>query len=472
MYDLIVIGAGPGGYPAALEAAALGKRVAVVEQNALGGTCLNRGCIPTKTLLHSSALYHECNTAARFGVQCDAVAVDYPALWAHKDATVASLRGGIAQHFKKSKIDHIAGRATVLDAHTVSVVPTPPDDPAAPYDAAPLQLEGEYLLIATGSAPAIAPIPGVNLPNILTSDDVFDRNLLGTTPETPFGSVIVIGGGVIGMEMTTIYTNLGCRVTVLEGLDRILATLDKEIAQNLKMILKKRGATIVTGAMVQEITAEDGGQLTCHYTEKGQDKTVTADGILLSTGRSATTNGLFAPALGAQLQFTRGYLDTDAHFQTAVPSIYAIGDVRGKTQLAHIATAEGAAAIAAMFGQAQTQNLSLVPACVYTDPEIASVGLSADEAKAAGTAVVTGKYIMSVNGKSVLSLQERGFIKLVADADSRKLLGAQLMCARATDMIGEITIAIANELTVEQMRAAIRPHPTFAEGIGEALAQM
>ncbi len=462
-FDCIVIGAGPGGYPAALQAAALGKRVAVVEQGELGGTCLNRGCIPTKTLLHASNLYAEALHAARFGVECGSPSMNYPALWAHKDATVATLRSGIATQFAKSKITHITGRATVQDAHLVSV--QLPDGTVAEY-------QGAFILIATGSAPAIPPIAGVQQPNVLTSDDIFNRNLLGQTSETAFASVVIIGGGVIGMELASVYSALGSQVTVLEGLERILAPFDKEIAQNLKMILKKRGVQIIAPAMVQEIRSAQ-GRLSCIYQEKGVEKTITAEGILLSTGRVATTAGLFAPALAQQLTFTRGYVDTNAQFQTALPSIYAIGDVRGKVQLAHTATAEGAAAIAAMFGTAGGhQNLALVPSCVYTEPEIACVGLTADAAKAAGIASITGKYIMSVNGKSVLSLQERGFIKIVADAQTRRILGAQLMCARATDMIGECTLAIANGLTVEQMLAAIRPHPTFAEGIGEALEKM
>ncbi len=273
------------------------------------------------------------------------------------------------------------------------------------------------------------------------------------------------------MEMATIYSNLGCTVTVLEGLDRILAGFDKEIAQNLKMILKKRGVNIITAAKVQEIT-QDGENLRCIYTEKEQQKEISAEGILVSTGRKATTAGLFAPALEAQLAFERGYLQTDEHFQTAVPSIYAIGDVRGKIQLAHMATAEGEVAINAMFATPEIggKNLALIPSCVYTQPEIACVGLTTDQAKAEGRAVITGKYIMSVNGKSVLSLQERGFIKIVADQETRRVLGAQLMCARATDMIGELTLAIAAQLTIEQCRDIVRPHPTFAEGIGEALA--
>ncbi len=462
-FDCIVIGAGPGGYPAALQAAALGKRVAVIEQGALGGTCLNRGCIPTKTLLHASEAYLSAQQASRFGVQCSAIAVDYPALWAHKDETVASLRSGIAQQFAKRKITHITGRATVQDAHCVSVAL--PDGTKAEY-------QGEYILIATGSAPAIPPIKGVQHSNVLTSDEVFNQNRLGAGGAQPFASVVIIGGGVIGMEMATIYSNLGCQVTVLEGLARILAPFDKEIAQNLKMILKKRGVQIIAPALVEEILPTQAG-LTCIYQEKGVQKSVSAEGVLLSVGRVATTEGLFAPALAAQLSFARGYLDTNEQFQTALPSIYAIGDVRGKVQLAHVATAEGAAAIANMFGTAQAhQNLALIPSCVYTEPEIASVGISADEAKAAGIAVITGKYIMSVNGKSVLSLAERGFMKIVADATTRRVLGAQLMCSRATDMIGECTLAIANELTVEQMLRAVRPHPTFAEGIGEALEAM
>ncbi len=463
MYDLIIIGAGPGGYPTALKAAALGKKVAVVEKDHLGGTCLNRGCIPTKTLLHATELYRACGEAARFGVICKDTTLCYDTLWAHKDQTVHALRSGIAQHFTKSKVDLIQGIGCIVGEHAVEV--TNEGGARTTYAAS-------HIMIATGSAPAMPPIEGITLPNVLNSNDILEQNKLGTTTAEPFGSVIIIGGGVIGMEMATIYSNIGCSVTVLEAMPRILAGFDKEIAQNLKMILKKRNVTIITSAFVQKIEVNEDNTLTCTYTEKEKEKVVTAAGILVSTGRKATTEGLFSEALAKAITFQKGYIETNCNFQTGIPNIYAIGDVRGRIQLAHMATAEGSAALAHMFDLPDHIDFSAIPSCVYTEPEIASVGLSAEDAATLGIETLSGKHIMSANGKSVLTLQERGFIKLIADKETRVLLGGQMMCARATDMIGEVAVAIANKLTIEQFNCTVRAHPTFEEGIGEALAQM
>lgn len=462
MYDLIVIGAGPGGYPSAIKAAELGKKILVIEKDHLGGTCLNRGCIPTKTLLHTTTMYKEILDAEKFGILCPTPVLDIEKMWEHKDTTIQKLRDGIEVHFKKGKIDSIKGTGKIIGENLVEVIGE--NGEVTSY-------QGENILIATGSAPTIPPIKGIDLDNVLTSDDIFNQNLLGETSNSTFQSVTIIGGGVIGMEMATIYSNMGCSVTVLEGLDKILSTFDKEISQNLKMILKKRNVNIITSAMVNEIK-KTGDKLTCIYTEKNKEKEVVSDGILISVGRKSTTGNLFSAEISDKISLTRGYIDTNESFQTAIPNIYAIGDVRGKIQLAHMATAEGFVAVSNMFSTGDTKNLKLIPSCVYTEPEIASVGISADEAKASGIETISGKYIMSINGKSLLSLQERGFIKVLAEKNSRKIIGCQMMCARATDMIGEMSVAIGNELTVEQLKTIVRSHPTFEEGIGEALENM
>lgn len=461
-YDLVVIGAGPGGYPAALKAAKLGKRVAVVEKRDLGGTCLNRGCIPTKTLLHTSGLYREIRGAADFGIRCAGSELDMPGLWRHKDEVVQSLRNGIAQGFQKQKVALYKGSGRIKEPGCVEV---------ELEDGTVQALSAANILIATGSRPAVPPIPGAGLEDVINSDDVLDKNLLGGSNDRPYDRIVIIGGGVIGMEMATVYSDLGSQVTVIEAMDRILPGMDKEISQNLKMIMKKRGVDIHASSTVKEIARTEGG-LTCRYEEKGKPAAAEADGILISVGRKPNTEGLFGPELEHRIQMERGYVKVDEHYQTGVPGIYAIGDAIGGIQLAHMATAEGSHAVGHMFGVEAKVNLSVIPSCVYTDPEIASIGLSADEAKAAGLSVTTGKYIMSVNGKSVLSKQERGFIKLVAENDTGKLLGAQLMCARATDMIGELGLAITKGMTAKDLSAVVMAHPTFAEGIAEAAADL
>lgn len=457
-YDLIVIGAGPGGYPAALKAARLGKRVAVVEKRELGGTCLNRGCIPTKTLLHTSGLYREIGKSSELGIRCGTPELDAEALWKHKEEVVGSLRDGIAQSFRKQKVTLFQGIGRITAPGSVEVTGA---------DGTVHILSAVNILIAAGSKPASPPIPGAGLEGVINSDDILDKNRLGNEPEGCCRRLIVIGGGVIGMEMATVYSDLGSQVTVIEAMDRILPGMDKEISQNLKMIMKKRGVDIHASATVKEIQ-RTGTTLVCHYEEKGKPAEAEADGILISVGRRPDTRQLFAEELSGQVLNERGILQVDEHYQTPLPGIYAAGDAIGGVQLAHVATAEGIRAVEHMFGLPASQNLSVIPSCVYTDPEIACVGMTADEAKAAGIEAATGKYIMSVNGKSVLTRQERGFIKLVAEASTGKLLGAQLMCARATDMAGELGLAIGNGMTAKDVAAVIMAHPTFCEGIAEA----
>lgn len=443
-YQLIVIGAGPGGYTAAIRAAQFGMRVALVENRELGGTCLNRGCIPTKTFLHTANLLRELNRCDALGVHVDGVSVDMERLYARKDEVVAQLRGGIESLLKANKVELIHGTALVSGQGTVSIEGR--------------KLTAENLLIAAGSKPARLPIPGLELPGVVTSDELL------TDAGNPIRRLTIIGGGVIGVEFATIYQALGCEVTILEAMDRILPGMDREISQNLTMILKKRGVKLITGARVQKVTKED--SLCCTYTVKEVQQTVEADRVLVSIGRVANTEHLLD---GVDLHLDRGEIPVDAHFETCVKGIYAVGDViKGGVRLAHAATAQGLAAVAHMCGQNPPADLSIVPACIYTDPEIACAGITAEEAKAAGIPVKTGKFLMSANGKSMIELADRGFVKLVCHAQTGVLLGAQLMCSRATDLIAGISAAIVNRMTAEQLASAIYPHPTFSEAVWEA----
>jgi len=455
-FDLIIIGAGPGGYEAAAEAASHGLKTALIESRELGGTCLNRGCIPTKTILHTADLYAEIKA------QGDAIGLtgsegagfDMAKIQERKEEVLAQLRDGIAAMMKADKVAVYTGHGVIADKNHVKVVSADGTE----------VIECKNILIATGSVPSVPPIPGADLPGVMNSDDLLSN-------KKPLKSLIIIGGGVIGMEFASIYCSLGCKVTVVEALNRILANMDKEISQNLKMIAKKKDVDIHTSAMVSKI--EQGGEgLICRYTEKDKECEVSAEAILVAVGRRAYTEGLFDDETSADVKamaMERGKITVDGSFQTSVPGIYAIGDVIGGIQLAHAATAEGRRAVAAIGGFTPTVDMSAVPGCVYTSPEIGSIGITADEAKEQGMSVITRKYPMSANGKSVLSMQERGFIKIVADADSHKVLGAQMMCARATDMISQFSQAIVSGLTLEDMAKTIYPHPTFSEGIGEAV---
>lgn len=455
-YDLIVIGAGPGGYLAALKAAKLGRKTAVIEREHVGGTCLNKGCIPTKSLLHACELYREMGAADRIGITCGERILCSADVWSRKDQVVSELRNGIAQSLKKAKVEVIYGQGTVTGEKEVTVRKEGGEQQV---------LSCDKILIATGSRPSIPPIAGAQTEGVVDSDGILNGD------GTIYPRFVIIGGGVIGMEMATIYSDFGSQVTVVEAMDRILPGMDKEISQNLKMIMKKRGVDIHTSAAVKEIQKTDDG-LVCRYEEKGREAKVCADRILIATGRKPNTEELFSEVMEQKIEKNRGFLAVDGDFQTSVKGIYAIGDVTGGIQLAHVASAEGYRAVEAMFGLPFSQNLDVVPSCVYTSPEIACVGMTADQAKEKGIEVKTGKYIMSVNGKSVLSMQERGFIKLVAEAESKKLIGAQLMCARATDMIGELELAVSKGMTAGDLAEVMMPHPTFCEGIGEAAMEL
>ncbi|MBT9777972.1 dihydrolipoyl dehydrogenase [Clostridium sp. MCC353] len=455
-FDLIVIGAGPGGYIPALKAAGLGKKTAVIEAEYLGGTCLNKGCIPTKSLLHAGELYREMGNADRFGISGGGYSLNGEAVWNYKDRVVSELRNGISQSLKKVKIEVIKGRGKITGEKEVTVFKEGGEE---------LVITGEKILIAAGSSPAVPPIAGAKTEGVVDSDGILNGD------GTIYPRLVIIGGGVIGMEMATVYSDFGSRVTVIEAMDRILPGMDKEISQNLKMIMKKRGVEIHTSAAVKEICKTEDG-LVCRFEEKGQELEITADRILISIGRKPNAEGLFSESMEPCFKKNRGYLAVDGDYETSVKGIYAIGDVIGGIQLAHVATAEGCRAVEAMFGLPFTQKLETVPSCVYTSPEIACVGMTADQAKENGIAVKTGKYIMSVNGKSVLTMQERGFIKLVAEAESKKIIGAQLMCARATDMIGELELAVNKGLTAADLAEVMMPHPTFCEGIGEAALEL
>lgn len=447
-YDLVVIGGGPGGYVAAIRASQLGMKTALVEKRELGGTCLNRGCIPTKTLMHAANQYRESADWTDLGLQLEGRRYDFAGLHQRKNAVIGQLRDGIAQLLKANKVDVYQAAGQIVNGNTVK--------------AGEETLTAGHILIAAGSVPAVPPISGADLPGVVTSDGLLEQQGVDCQ------RLLIIGGGVIGVEMASIYNALGKQVTIVEAAERILPPMDREISQNLSMILKKRGVEIYTGAMVSAIQKTDNG-LQCCFTYKKEEKTAEADVVLISVGRRPCTAGLFAEGF-AVAQTERGFVEVDGQFRTSVPTISAIGDVIGRIQLAHAAEAQGIAAVEYMQGLEQASvNYELVPSCVYTTPEIASVGMTADEAKKAGRDVVTGKYIMNGNAKTIIEQQERGFIKVVFDKETDVLLGAQLMCARATDFISELVTAVSLGLTREQLARTMRPHPTFCEGITEAV---
>ena len=430
-YQLIVIGAGPGGYTAALEAARLGLHTAVVERREVGGTCLNRGCIPTKTLLHASQVYRDAVDGSPAGVHAGDITFNLGEMFAYKRAVSEKLRGGIHALLKGAKVDLLEGAARINAPGRVTVA-GPEGDTVYTAD---------RILAATGSVPVRPPIPGLDLPGVMTSDELLEGS------DSLYESLVIMGGGVIGVEFATFYANLGCRVTLIEGMDRLLPTMDRELGQNLGQILKKQGVEVLTSAMVQS-----GEKVRC------------------AIGRRPCWDGLFAPELVPE---TRGRsLLVDEDFRTSIPGVYAIGDVSAVIQLAHVAAAQGIACVNRMCGRQAATDLNVVPSCIYSSPEIAVVGLTEAEAKEQGINAVSGKCTMFGNARTVIEDPGRCFMKLVADRDTGRLIGAQLMCQHASDIISQLSAALVNGLTVGQLLSVMRPHPSFEEAMTEALERL
>ena len=452
-YQLIVIGAGPGGYMAALRAAKLGLRTAVVESREAGGTCLNRGCVPTKTLLHASQLYRDACSGAHAGIHIDGARADLAEIFNYKRQISQKLSSGIESLFKGVKVELLRGRASITEPGTVHVTA---DGRETVYTA-------DNILVATGSAPARPPIPGLDLPGVMTSDELLE----GT--DTLYRSIVIIGGGVIGVEFATFYADLGCEVTIVEGMDRLLPTMDRELGQNLAQILKKRGVRLHLNSMVQNVAESEDGT-TVHFVTKDVPGAATGEVVLCAIGRKPYLEGLFAD--GCKPEMDGKSIKVDDRYQTSIPGVYAIGDVSSKVQLAHVASAQGTACVEMLCGLDDHVRQDVVPSCIYSRPEIAVVGITDAEAKAAGIPAKTGKCTLFGNAKTVIMEGDRSFMKVVAHAETHRLLGAQLMCEHCTDMISELAQAIANNMTVEQLLLAMRPHPTFEEALTEALEDL
>ena len=451
-YELIVIGAGPGGYEAALHAAKLGKKVAVVEKREAGGTCLNRGCIPTKTLLHSSQIFHDAKHGAHAGIHTDDIRADMTEIFAYKREISQKLSSGIESLFKTAKIDFLRGTALITAPGTVRV--TDAEGGANDYTC-------DDILIATGSVPSRPPIPGLEF--AMTSDELLEGC------DHLYRSIVIIGGGVIGVEFATFYSDLGCSVTLLEGMDRLLPNMDRELGQNLALILKKQGVQVCTRSMVDRLEQTPEG-IAVHYTAKETPGCAVGEAVLCAIGRRAFRDGLFAQGLTPE---TNGHgLWVDEHYQTSIPGVYAIGDVSSPVQLAHVAAAQGAACVEHMAGLSAGVCMDAVPSCIYCRPEIAAVGLTEAEAKERGIPVKTGKCVMGGNARTVIADPGRCFMKVTAHAETGAILGAQLMCPNASDIIGQLGQAIANGMTPGQLLAAMRPHPTYEEALSEALESL
>ena len=443
-YDLIIIGGGPGGYSAAFEAAENGLKTCLIENRELGGTCLNRGCIPTKTLVHTADLMRQLKTAGTDGIEVSPAHLDREALNAKKEAVIVQLRGGIEKLLKAGKTTVIKGTAKIRDGHTVTV-----NDET---------LTADHIILASGSEPSSIPIPGMDLPGVISSDDILNDLPL-------YNDLIIIGGGVIGCEIAGIYEAFGTKVTVIEALDTLLPGLDPEAGRSLALLFKKRGIDVhcKTRALAAE---QNGERLVLKYEEKGEEKTAEGDAVLIAAGRRAVLDVFACEAP----EISRGRIVINDRFETTIPGLLAIGDAAGTyPQLAHTAAAMGVNAVCAVLGKPYKKNLAVIPSGVYVSPEIASAGYTEKQALEAGISAVSGKANTLANPRSLISGGERGFVKVTAEKGTGRILGAVMMCERATDMIQEAAAAAAAGQTVSELLSVIHGHPTFSETFVSAL---
>jgi dihydrolipoamide dehydrogenase len=454
IYDLIVIGAGPGGYVAAIRAAQLGLKTACVEsRETLGGTCLNVGCIPSKALLHASEMFHEAQSGslAKFGIDFSGVSLNLDQMHAEKAKAVGELTGGIEFLFKKNKVDWLKGHAAFTSANSL--------------DVAGKSYTAKNIMIATGSS--VTPLPGVKIDQKVIVDSTGALAL----PKVP-KHLVVIGGGVIGLELGSVWLRLGAQVTVVEYLDQILPGMDGEVRKEAAKIFKKQGFNIRTGAKVTGATVKGNtATLTVEPAAGGASETIEADCVLVAIGRRANTDGLALDKAGLTVN-ARGQIEIGHDFQTHVPGIYAVGDVCPGPMLAHKAEDEGIAAAEFVAGLTGIVNHDVIPGVVYTYPEIASVGLTEEEAKekaaASGGEVKVGKFPMMANSRAKTNRDTDGFVKVIADAKTDRVLGVHIIASIAGAMIAEACTAMEFGATSEDIAYTCHAHPTHAEALKEA----
>ena len=450
-FDLIVIGAGPGGYVGAIRAAQLGLKVACVEsRETLGGTCLNVGCIPSKALLHASELYEEAHSGAlaKFGIATGPVTLDVAAMQAEKAKAVKELTGGIEFLFKKNKVEWLKGHASFVSADTVEV--------------AGKQYRAKDIVIATGSS--VTPLPGVTVDN--DAGIVVDSTGALALDRVP-QHLVVIGGGVIGLELGSVWRRCGAQVTVVEYLDQILPGMDGDVRKEAAKIFKKQGFAIKTGTKVTGVTVNgQSASVTVEPAAGGAAEVIEADCVLVSIGRRPNVAGLAIEKAGLSLN-ARGQIDTDQDFRTSVPGIWAVGDVIPGPMLAHKAEDEGIAVAENIAGQTGIVNHAVIPSVVYTLPEIAGVGLTEEAAKERGP-VKVGKFPMMANSRAKTNREPEGFVKVIADAETDRVLGVWCIASVAGSMIAEACVAMEFGATSEDIAYTCHAHPTHAEALKEA----
>ncbi len=437
---VVVIGGGPGGYPAAIRIAQLGGTVTIIEKGEFGGTCLNRGCIPTKSLLQSAGTYKNARESDVFGIKTSGVKIDFPAVMARKNKVVKQLVGGLGGILKSHGMKIVKGTGQIIDANTVKVVESGEE------------IKCDRIIIATGSVPSRVPIDGIE--HAITSDEALNLEALP-------GSLLIIGGGVIGMEFAQIMRRLDVAVTVVEMLPQILPYEDAEIARGFAAQIQKEGVEIHTGTSVSKIEAKGKKKIVTFGDQKKE-----VDLVLVAVGRSPYTEGLGLDKAGVAMD--KNFVKVNEYLETSVKGIYAIGDVIGNFMLAHVATAEGETAALNCLGSQKRMDYRSTPRAVYTSPEVASVGLTEEEARKQYGDVQIGRFPFVGCGKALVINETDGLVKIIADKQYGEVLGVAILGPHATDLINEAALAVQMEATFEEMAHTIHAHPTIAESIMEA----
>lgn len=448
--DVCIIGTGPGGYVAAVRAAQLGLKVAVVERDELGGVCLNRGCIPTKAMLRSAEVLTTMRHASDYGVNADNITVDFGKVVDRREKVVKQLVGGIGGLMKSYNVEVIKGHGQLTERGKVRV-----------SGASDATVNAKNVILATGSLPAKLPVPGGDGPGVIDSDGAL---ALREIPK----SMLIIGGGAVGSEWACVFSSFGTKVTLVEMMPTLLPLEDEDMGKTLARSLQRQGVTVHTEAKLEEITVGDDGLSIGTLTLKdGKQEKVAAEKILVGVGRKPNTASLGLETVGVATD-RRGFVPVDDYLRTNVPNVYAIGDLSGRMLLAHVASHQGVAAVEAIAGKGHPMDYKAVPACTYTHPEVASVGLSEKKAREAGYDVKIGRFPFAASGRAMTYGETDGMVKVVADAKYGELLGMHVIGPQASELIPEATLGIRLEATLEDIMGTIHAHPTLAEAIGEA----
>ncbi|WP_096153493.1 dihydrolipoyl dehydrogenase [Bacillus sp. FJAT-45066] len=458
-YDLVILGGGTGGYVAAIRASQLGLKTAVVEKKKLGGTCLHAGCIPSKALLRSAEVYAQTKKSEEFGVVTSDVKLDFLKVQERKQKIIDQLHGGVQHLMKQGKIDVFHGTGRILGPSIFSPMPGTISVEFENGDENAMLIP-KNVIVATGSRPRSLPGLEIDGTLVMTSDEALQLEEL---PK----SIIIVGGGVIGIEWASMLSDFGVEVTVLEYADRILPTEDKEISKEMQRLMKKHGVKVVTGAKVLPETLVKSDVVTIKAEHKGIEKSFTAEKMLVSVGRQANVEGIGIE--NTDIVVDKGFILTNDYFQTKESHIYAIGDVIGGLQLAHVASHEGIVAVEHIAGENPSPiDYVSISKCVYSSPEVASVGYTEEQAKENGFEIKTGKFSFRAIGKALVYGESDGFVKIIANKENDDILGVHMIGPHVTDMISEAGLALVLDATPWEIGHTIHPHPSLSEAIGEA----